>query len=62
MRRLTLTKLRFYLTVNNVAVITGYSGYDPEVNTMHSSPLTPGVDYSAYPRSRGYVCGVNLNF
>ena len=62
MRHLTFTKLRFYLTVNNVAVITGYSGYDPEVNTMHSSPLTPGVDYSAYPRSRGYVCGINLNF
>ena len=62
MRHMTFTKLRFFLTVNNVAVITGYSGYDPEVNTMHNSPLTPGVDYSAYPRSRAYVCGVNLNF
>ena len=62
MRKLTFTKLRFYATVNNLAVITSYTGYDPEVNTRRDSPLTPGVDYSAYPRSRGYVCGINLNF
>ena len=62
MRKLTITRLRFYATVNNLAVITSYTGYDPEVNTRRDSPLTPGVDYSAYPRSRGYVCGINLNF
>ncbi|MFP5039390.1 SusC/RagA family TonB-linked outer membrane protein [Parasediminibacterium sp. JCM 36343] len=62
MRRAKITKLRFYLTVNNVAVITGYSGYDPEVNTRRATPLTPSVDYSAYPRSRAYICGLNLTF
>ena len=62
MRRLSVTKLRIYATVNNLAVITSYTGYDPEVNTRRDTPLTPGVDYSAYPRSRGYVCGINLNF
>lgn len=61
-RRLKIQKLRIYGTVNNVAVITGYSGYDPEVSTRTSSPLTPGVDYSAYPRSRNYILGVNLSF
>ncbi len=61
-RKLSITKLRFYATVNNLAVITSYTGYDPEVNTRRDTPLTPGVDYSAYPRSRGYVCGINLNF
>jgi TonB-linked SusC/RagA family outer membrane protein len=62
MKQTTFNRLRFYFTVHNVAVLTGYSGYDPEVNTIHASPLTPGIDYSAYPRSRSYVCGINLSF
>ena len=57
-----ISKLRFYATVNNLAVFTKYSGYDPEVNTRRGSPITPGVDYSAYPRSRAYIFGVNLSF
>lgn len=61
-RKLKITKLRVYATVNNVAVITGYSGYDPEVNVRRDTPVTPGVDYSAFPRSRTYIAGVNLTF
>jgi len=57
-----LTRLRLYATVNNLAVITHYSGYDPEVNTQRNTPMTPGVDYSAYPRSRMYVFGLNVTF
>lgn len=60
--KLKITRLRVYGTVNNVAVITGYSGYDPEVNTRTSSPVTPGVDYSAYPRSRSFIAGLNVTF
>jgi TonB-linked SusC/RagA family outer membrane protein len=60
--RLHLTKFRIYGTVNNLAVFTKYSGYDPEVNTRRNTPLTPGVDYAAYPRSRAYIVGVNLTF
>jgi len=55
-----ITKLRFYLTGNNLAIGTGYTGYDPEVNTRRATPVTPGVDYSAYPRSRTYIAGVNV--
>lgn len=53
---------RFYVTGYNLFCITGYSGYDPEVSTMRRTNLTPGVDYSAYPKSRQFVVGVNLNF
>jgi TonB-linked SusC/RagA family outer membrane protein len=60
--KLRIQRLRIYGTVNNVAVITGYSGYDPEVNVRTSTPVTPGVDYSAYPRSRNYILGVNVIF
>lgn len=58
--RKKITKLRIYMTGTNLAVITGYSGYDPEVNTRTQTPLTPGVDYSAYPKSKMYTFGINL--
>ena len=60
-KKLRINNFRVYGTVNNLAVLTGYSGYDPEVNTRRSTPLTPGVDYSAYPRSRAFIVGVNLS-
>ena len=60
--KIGLSNLRFYVTANNVFVVTNYSGPDPEVSTRRRTPLTPGVDYSAYPRSRQFVFGLNLNF
>lgn len=57
-----ISKLRLYATANNVFIITNYSGLDPEVSTRRRTPLTPGVDYSPYPRSRQVVFGLNLNF
>jgi TonB-linked SusC/RagA family outer membrane protein len=60
--KLKVARIRVYATVNNVAVITHYSGYDPEVSTRRDTPVTPGVDYSAYPRSRTYITGVNVTF
>jgi len=60
--RIGISSLRFYVTGYNLFCITGYSGYDPEVSTMRRTNLTPGVDYSAYPKSRQFVVGLNLNF
>ena len=57
-----INSLRFYFTCYNVFCITGYSGFDPEVSTRNKTALTPGVDYSAYPKSRQFVVGLNLNF
>ncbi len=53
---------RFYVTGYNVFCWTNYSGFDPEVSTRRKTGLTPGVDYSAYPKSRSIVFGLNLNF
>jgi TonB-linked SusC/RagA family outer membrane protein len=58
--RVKVQSLRFYATLNNLYTFTSYSGYDPEVNTRRSTPLTPGVDYAAYPRSRAFLFGLNL--
>lgn len=62
LEKLRISRLRLYATVNNLAVFTNYSGYDPDVNTRRASPITPGVDYSAYPRSHAYIFGVNMTF
>ncbi|MBK8518254.1 MAG: TonB-dependent receptor [Saprospiraceae bacterium] len=62
--KIGIGQLRFYLTGNNLKLWTKYSGYDPEVSTGTGgfNALTPGVDYSAFPRSRSYTFGVNVTF
>ena len=62
LRKVKIEKLRFYVTGYNVFCLTKYSGFDPEVSTRRNTSLTPGVDYSAYPKSRQIVFGLNLNF
>ncbi|MDO4162950.1 MAG: TonB-dependent receptor [Bacteroides sp.] len=61
-KKVGINSLRFYGTCYNVFCLTGYSGFDPEVSTRNKTALTPGVDYSAYPKSRQFVIGLNLNF
>jgi TonB-dependent starch-binding outer membrane protein SusC len=63
--RVGMQQFRVYGTVYNAWLWTKYSGYDPEVSTSRSSAyaaLTPGVDYSAYPKSRSFTLGVNVTF
>ena len=64
-----LRNLRFYVSAQNLFVITPYSGYDPELNTNVSgeglgfrSLATPsrGIDYTSYPRQRTFTFGVEL--
>ena len=52
---LTNGSLRVYVSIDNVATITGYSGIDPEVGNY-------GLDAGIYPSSRFFNFGVNLNF
>jgi TonB-linked SusC/RagA family outer membrane protein len=58
--KIKITSLRVYGTVNNLATFTNYSGYDPDVSTRRSNPLTPGVDFASYPRAQTWVFGVNV--
>lgn len=58
--------LRVYVTGTNLHIWSKYSGYDPDVNSNVSSDsypgLTPGLDYSSYPKNRSYTFGLNANF
>ena len=55
-------KVRCYFTGNNLAIWTKYTGQDPEVDGIRSTPLTPGVDWSAYPKAKTFLFGVNVTF
>lgn len=52
---------RVFASGQNLITWTKYSGMDPEVNT-YSSALTPGFDWSAYPRAKTFTVGINLTF
>lgn len=51
------TKLRFYLTAENLLTITKYTGYDPEVGGG-----VFGIDKGMYPQARTFIGGVQLQF
>jgi TonB-linked SusC/RagA family outer membrane protein len=51
---------RIYLSVNNLATFTKYSGYDPEINIENA--LNAGSDAVTYPVPRTMLFGLNLTF
>ena len=61
-RKFYVSKLRLYFTAQNLFVVTGYSGYDPEVSMRASNPMTPSLDWGAYPKSKVYTFGIDLTF
>ena len=60
--KIKMKKMRVYASGYNLWLLTNYTGFDPEVSTRRQTSLTPGVDYSAYPRSKSFVFGLNVNF
>lgn len=60
LKRTGIYSCRFYLSAQNLLTWTNYTGSDPEVS-IHYSALTPGFDYSAYPRPRTMVVGVKVS-
>ena len=61
LQRLKISSARVYATLDNLYTFTSYSGPDPEVSTRNSV-LTPGFDWSAYPRAKSITAGVSITF
>nr|WP_121274017.1 TonB-dependent receptor [Pedobacter schmidteae] len=61
MKKLRIQSARVHVSAQNLATLTNYSGLDPEVSVRHSA-LTPGFDWSPYPRARTITLGMNLTF
>jgi iron complex outermembrane receptor protein len=59
-----ISSLRLFVNAQNLALFTGYSGLDPEVNINKQIDDIPslGIDYSAYPRARTFSVGANVTF
>ena len=54
-QKISVDNARIYLSCENVATLTRYSGFDPEVGIN-------GIDGNRYPISRTFSLGVNFNF
>ena len=62
--KIGISNLRVYAGIRNLWVFTGYTGYDPDVNSISGSTgdLLQGVDNGSYPRSRIYSMGIDISF
>ena len=60
---LGLSRLRFYVTAENLFCLTGYKGLDPEVQIPDNVLNDPGIDkFNSYPRPRTLSVGINIGF
>lgn len=60
--RIPLGQARLYLTAQNLATFTKYSGMDPEIGYGADKSWVSGIDVGFYPSPRTYMVGVNLKF
>ncbi len=58
--KVKIQSLRAYVTVQNLATITNYSGFSPEIN--NGSVLAGGIEQNIYPTTRTFAFGVNVGF
>lgn len=56
-----VSRVRVYVSTNNLLTFTKYTGYDPEVSTR-GGLLNNGIDYAQYPQARTLLVGLNLGF
>ncbi|AZI22821.1 TonB-dependent receptor [Chryseobacterium taklimakanense] len=60
--QLQISKLRMYVTSQNLLTVTNYTGYDPEIGAFNQNVLLTGVDNGRYPTPRTFIFGINLDF
>ncbi len=58
----TISKIRLYVSAQNLLTITNYSGYDPEIGSRDNNQLVYGIDAGQYPQPRTFMAGVQLGF
>ncbi|WP_153797931.1 SusC/RagA family TonB-linked outer membrane protein [Foetidibacter luteolus] len=58
-KKLHLSRLRFYASVQNFFLVTGYNGNDPEVTT-YSNAFAQGQTFFDYPKPTTFRLGVNV--
>ena len=61
-KKLAMSSLRAYVSLDDWFTFTKYPGLDPETSHVGSSASGLGVDYGSYPISKKLVFGVNVSF
>ena len=61
-RKIAMSALRAYVSLDDWFTFTKYPGLDPETSHAGSSASGLGVDYGSYPISKKLVFGVNVSF
>ncbi|MGN6179416.1 MAG: SusC/RagA family TonB-linked outer membrane protein [Mucilaginibacter sp.] len=61
-RKLSLSKVRVYVSSQNLFTVTSYKGLDPEIGTQGGYATQNGIDNGTYPSSRFYTVGLNVTF
>ncbi|MCB0630012.1 MAG: SusC/RagA family TonB-linked outer membrane protein, partial [Lewinella sp.] len=57
-----ISKIRIYVSSQNLLTLTKYTGYDPEIGSKYGNLLTQGIDYGQYPQARTLMLGINVGF
>ena len=60
-KKLLISKLRVYVSLDDFFTFTSYPGTDPETATT-STASSQGFDYGTYPTSKKITFGLNLTF
>ena len=60
--KFNLSKLRAYISTQNLFTITKYTGLDPEIGIQNGNPIFNGVDNGTYPSSKFFTFGLNVTF
>lgn len=62
-QKLYMSKVRIYLTGQNLLTFTKYSGADPEIGQIdEDNTLSRGVDIGTYPQARTITGGISITF
>lgn len=57
-----IKQLSLNLSAANLLTLSGYSGWNPDVNSFGLTVLSGGIDYGSYPQVRTVVLGVSAKF
>ncbi len=57
-KKADVQRIRVFISSNNLATITGYKGYDPEVGIGNNNQY--GVDMGIYPQARTFMAGLDI--
>ena len=61
LRKAHISRIRPYVTLDNMLTLTKYSGYDPEMS-QYTSATNMGIDWGTYPCVKTVLFGVNVEF